>query len=261
MQHLQKLSKKLRNIYRAIGIIGFIFISISFILFLLGKRNTASSLFEYVFSIVFYACVILCFFLIIIKPERLEYFAIISFAYSFMMISNNPAIILAIPMAFIGIATLTLRGFFTKRKILKISLLIIIYLTLIFSNLRFGFSDFLNSFLDLLACFFLVTVLLVFIQRYIKLKVHQTYVPIFDLTEYKDLTEQDKKIIKLLNDGEKYDWIAGNLKIATPTLKKKVRRIFDILDVSDLVNFHVIIGGRQIIYTKEELDVWKEENN
>ena len=93
------------------------------------------------------------------------------------------------------------------------------------------------------------------------MKVHQTYVPIFDLTEYKDLTEQDKKIIKLLNDGEKYDWIAGNLKIATPTLKKKVRRIFDILDVSDLVNFHVIIGGRQIIYTKEELDVWKEENN
>jgi hypothetical protein len=260
MPKLPILSKKTRTIYRLIGITGCILLSISFILFILGKRNIASSTFDYFFSIAFYICIISCFVLIIIKPECLEFLAFASFIYSFLMISNNPANVLAVPMTFIGIATLALRGFFDKKKGLKITLLAIIYLALIVSNLRFGFQSFFDSFLDLLAGFLLLSVLFIFVQRYFKIKAHQTFFPYFNLTEYTELTEQDKAIIKLLNDGEKYDWIAGNLKIATPTLKKKVRRIFDILGVADLISFHTAIGGRKIIYTEEELEVWKKEN-
>ena len=67
------------------------------------------------------------------------------------------------------------------------------------------------------------------------------------------------KLLKL------YEWIAGNQGIATSTLKKHVKRIFEILDVSDLVEFHAQFGGIEIIYTEEELHEWKkrflEENH
>ena len=56
-----------------------------------------------------------------------------------------------------------------------------------------------------------------------------------------------------------YDWIAGLQGISTPTVKKHVKRIFEILEVVDLIDFHAQFGGFTIIYTKEELLEWKKK--
>ena len=78
------------------------------------------------------------------------------------------------------------------------------------------------------------------------------------MTKYTELKDEDKTIIKFLKEGQKYDWIAGSQGIATSTLKKHVKRIFKILDVADLVEFHAEFSGREIIYTKQELLEWKK---
>lgn len=81
---------------------------------------------------------------------------------------------------------------------------------------------------------------------------------ILDLTQYEELSDQDKTIIRYLKEGQKYDWIAGALGIATPTVKKHIKRIFEILGVIDLIDFHAKFSNSSIIYTKEELLEWKK---
>ena len=152
----------------------------------------------------------------------------------------------------IGLIILQIRGFFRKKKILKLSVLAAIFVICLCSELRFGFSVFINSFLDILASSFLMVVLFIFVQRYIKLITPYKLIPVCNFSDYEELTEQDKEIIRLLKEGQKYDWIAGHLGMATPTLKKKVRKIFEILDVPDLTGFHAKFSADEMIFTKEE---------
>ena len=254
------LPKKTRFIYRIIGIGGCLLVFVSFAMFIFGKRNLATSTFDYIFSIIFYLFVISCFILIIIKPERLEFLSLVSFLYCILMLYSHPSNIFSVIMFSIGLITLQIRGFFRKKKILKLSVLGSLFILCLCSELRFGFSVFINSFLDILASSFLMVVIFIFVQRYIKLITPYKLIPVCNFSDYDELTEQDKEIIRLLKEGQKYDWIAGHLGMATPTLKKKVRKIFEILDVPDLTGFHAKFSAKDMIFTKEEFIEWKKNN-
>lgn len=97
------------------------------------------------------------------------------------------------------------------------------------------------------------------IQKYFYLLKQNNIPRILDLTTYKELTDQDRTIIKLLREGQKYDWIAGHLGMATSTLKKRVKNIFEILGVADLIDFHAQLGTLTFVYTKKELLEWKKK--
>ncbi|MCR4736312.1 MAG: hypothetical protein K5829_15050 [Treponema sp.] len=176
------------------------------------------------------------------------------------MLYSHPSNIFSVIMFCIGLITLQIRGFFIKRKKLKLSILFILFYTTLCSELRFGFSTFINSFLDITGAMFLMLLLFIFVQRYIKIRKPYELIPVCDFSTYDELTEQDKEIIKLLKDGQKYDWIAGKLGMATPTLKKKVHRIFEILDVPDLIGFHAQFSASDMVFTKQELLEWKKKN-
>ena len=154
--------------------------------------------------------------------------------------------------------TLNLRGFFRKRKFLKLSLLFVSYFIALFTEIRFGFNTFFQSLLLHLAAFFISSICAILINKR-HAEMQNSIVPkILDLTEYDQLSDQDRTIIKLLKEGQKYDWIAGHLGIATSTLKKRVKNIFEILGVVDLIDFHAQLGTLTFIYTKEELLGWKK---
>ena len=266
-----KLSKRYKMIYRVIGCIGLLLLITSIftdtILIFRGGLDSLS-LEQKInhlicFGINFFSIVL--FLLIILKPERCEFFALISIIYTFEILIVNVSNLISVFMAILAIVVLVMRGFFIKKKYLKIAILAILYIGALCTEIRFGLVDFITSLLNNIAAFFISAIIFLFIQKYLA-SITSRYEPrILDLTKYKDLTALDKEIIKLLKEGQKYEWIAGNQGIATSTLKKHVKRIFEILDVADLVEFHAQFGGIEIIYTEEELHEWKkrflEENH
>ena len=266
-----KISQHYKKIYRLIGCGGLILLLASLItnsIIVINNGIQAFNKEEIFFLILKFSINILAsiaFIEIIIKPERCEFFALISLIYTFDILIANAANLISVFMAILAIVVLTMRGFFVKKKTLKIIILSSLYILALCTEIRFGRVAFIGSVLNNIAAFFISAIIFLFIQKYLA-SITSRYEPrILDLTKYKDLTALDKEIIKLLKEGQKYEWIAGNQGIATSTLKKHVKRIFEILDVADLVEFHAEFGGREVIYTKEELHEWKkrflEENH
>ncbi|MCR4735060.1 MAG: hypothetical protein K5829_08670 [Treponema sp.] len=259
------LSKRYQAYYRVIGVIGLLLLLASLLLnitiILKGEQKDAPNNYIVVVTIRLFLNIIseVFFIIIIIKPERCEFFAHISLIYTYFILITDKINLIAVFMAILGITVLKMRGFFIAKKQLKISILVFLYTASLCTEIRFGKAIFLEAVLHNLAAFFISGITFLFIQKYLT-SITNRYEPrILDLTKYKELNEQDKEIIKFLKEGQKYDWIAGSQGIATSTLKKHVKRIFEILDVTDLVDFHAEFGGREIIYKKEELIEWKKK--
>lgn len=167
--------------------------------------------------------------------------------------------LISVFMAMLCIVSLYARGFFIKKMKFKIILFFAIYLLALSTEIRFGYTIFIETLLLNIGAFFTLYLSAVLIEKQIRLLNNNNIPKIIDLTQYKELSEQDKIIIQHLKNGQKYDWIAGSLGIATPTVKKHVKRIFRILDVVDLIDFHAKLGSFIFIYTKEELLAWKKK--
>ena len=258
----KKLSPKYKKLFRLIGIIGFVLLLISCIhkiiivsIYGFSVENSKMHLLK-ILSLNFFCSFL--FFLIILKPERLEFFSLISFVYMIDIIIADNDNIISVFMFVLCIITLNSRGFFIKKKKLKISLIILFYLIALLTEIRFGFNTFFQSLLLHLAAFFITGICVILIKKQFFSMQYRNIENILDLTKYEELSDQDKTIIRYLKEGQKYDWIAGALGIATPTVKKHIKRIFEILGVIDLIDFHAKFSSSSIIYTKEELLEWKK---
>ena len=259
----KKISKRFKKIYRIIGIFGIILLTVSTISKLIhfclyGFTETQTEI-EFYASLLVNTISIILFILIVIKPERLEFCSIISFVYMIEILVLNCHNIMSVLMAILCIITLNIRGFFIRKKTLKISLFVLSYLVALLTEIRFSFTSFFETFMMNLGAFFVLTVCALMVQKQFELIKNQSISQILDLTKYEDLSDQDKEIIRHIKEGQKYDWIAGYLKISTPTLKRYVKRIFEIIDVIDLIDFHAKYSATTIIYTKEELLTWKKK--
>ena len=258
----KRISKQYMKIYRIIGILGIILLAVSTIykivyFFLYGFTESQQEIEFYALIFVNTISIIL-FILTVVKPERLEFYSIISFVYMLEILILNCHNIMSVLMAILCIITLDIRGFFIRKKTLKISLFVLSYLLALLTEIRFGFAFFIETFIMNFGAFFVLAVCGLMVQKQFELMKNQSSSQILDLTKYNDLSEQDKEIIHLIKEGQKYDWIAGYLKISTPTLKRHVKRIFELLDVVDLIDFHANFSGCTIIYTKDELLEWKK---
>ncbi len=256
------LSSKYKKLFRIIGILGIILLLFScthklFIIFKYGfsEDNPKIELYKSIF--LNFICTIL-FFLIILKPERLEFFSLMSFVYMIEILIADSQNLIPMFMLMLCIITLNIRGFFTKKKSLKISFLVLSYIIALTTQIRFGLNIFILSLLSHLAAIFITGICAILIQKQFSTLKNRAIPSILDLTQYEELSDQDKTIIRYLKEGQKYDWIAGALGIATPTVKKHIKRIFKILGVIDLIDFHAKFSNSSIIYTKEELLEWKK---
>ena len=259
----KRISKRFIKIYRIIGIIGFFLLIVStiskIIHFCLYGFTESQTEIEFYALIFVNTIAIISFILIVIKPERLEFYSIISFVYMIAILVLNYHNIMSVLMAILCIITLNIRGFFIRKKALKISLFVLSYLLALLTEIRFSFALFFETFMMNLGAFFVLIVYALMVQKQFELLKNQSISQILDLTKYEELSEQDKEIIRHIKEGQKYDWIAGYLKISTPTLKRYVKRIFEIIDVIDLIDFHAKYSATTIIYTKEELLTWKKK--
>ncbi len=194
-----------------------------------------------------FLCLII-FITLLFVPQCIEFVAIIAFYFSFIYMLN-PSLEkkpLGNALYVLGVSSLVIRGLFRKHTRIKVYITIIVYCSLILSNLRFGFDTFIDSFLDSLGYILAYGISMVFFVHFLR-SVHMSKImKIWDLSQYSDLTERDKQwLTDILND-KKYEDIAKESGITIGTLKNRMHQIFTIIGVPDKVSLLATYGGYEI---------------
>lgn len=248
------LTEKYKTYYRILSILGIIFLTIYNISFFINflKTKQVSNFYgiKHVESFSFYVNLfaIFGFVFTLFYPEKLEMYSLISFVYSIFITITSPENIISILMLFLGLITLSIRGFFYNTRKLKLSIIAIIYVLIELTNLRYGEKIFISSFFKKLIAMFLLFVIFTFEKRNSENNVEKKLNIPIDLSIYNDLNQEDFIIIKYLLLGNKYSAIATELKISIPTVKKRTKKIFNILGVPDLIGFHSKFNGRELLF-------------
>lgn len=168
---------------------------------------------------------------LIIFPYKFESIAVFAFLYTGILLYADPLNLICVPMYFLGILSLYLRGLLKSRKRLKIILLSIGAGIMLFSNIRYGWIFFLEDFVSKITC--CIVCILIFMFFVMEKSRARDNNPVLDLTVYTELTERDKEWIELALSQEKYDTIARKYNLSPNYVKNRMRVIFKILGVPD----------------------------
>lgn len=169
-------------------------------------------------------------------PQRFGGLSFIAYMYSFLIILFEPSNYMGILMFFLGTTLLCARGLMNKHKKIKTVFISVFFILLNLSYIRFGFSYFLNHFFETLGVV-LVLCLIIFLMRgyYINTLVYEDKK--LNLALYPKLTERDCRVLKKIQIGEKYVFIAKEEGLTEGSLKNRLHVIFDTLETGDKQGF------------------------
>ena len=204
-----------------------------------SPRSTVSDC-ENILSIVLFT-------ILIIYPQKIEFFSFISFYYSIDIIvseKNNP---MGIIMYFLGISVLYARGFFIKKKSLKLIFIFILLFVLIFINTTFNKTQFCSFILDTCAYLFLLTLIIFFVQFGYANNESSSH-KVLNLAEFSGLKEEDIPLLQGVLDNKQYKLIASELKKTEGTIRNRLNRIYDILQVWDKQGFIACYYDCKIVF-------------
>lgn len=246
-------NKKFLFLYRLASVIAIVILILSSIRsIIMGFENGFKKDLLSTLSIVINIISSLLLIIVIIAPQKIAIFSIVSFFYSFLILIMEPENQMGIFMYFLGITTLCVRGFFTKKNLFKSIFCLIVFLGLVFSELRFGKERFLNSLIQKLGYFFVFFVTTFFIHLYLlnldKLKKLEK---ILDLKDYPTLNKRDANWLIEIMEGKKYDFIAIQSNLSLGTVKNRLKYIFEILEVGDKIGFMNKYSEFEIRFGKE----------
>lgn len=193
--------------------------------------------------------------LLALYPQKLGFITAASFYYAFVgtvLEINNP---MGICMFFLGVAVLYIRGEFfinTKRKVF---LIILFYIAIILSELRFGIKVFFKELLFKTAYSLVLGIpTFLFIET---VEYHRTpridNSKILNLANYPGLVKNDILLLKEVLEKKQYKEIAMDLYRAEGTIRNRLNKIYDILGVMDRMGFISTYMGYEIIFQKDEL--------
>ncbi|MDR2575282.1 MAG: LuxR C-terminal-related transcriptional regulator [Treponema sp.] len=134
----------------------------------------------------------------------------------------------------------------TRRRI-KVSVIIIMLLVAIISQmLLLGITVFLENTLEALVFGLVVAITVVLLLNEWRFQQEEHKEMTLRLPS-KVFTDKDVSILKKILSGEKYDTIARDTGQSINTLKKHVRRLFNMLQVSDRTSFMSLYAKHQVI--------------
>lgn len=189
---------------------------------------------------------IIAFLFLYLFPQKLELLSLMSFWYSidiFIFDSNN---YLGILMYFLGFTLLYVRGYFLKRKKIKILFFHFIFVILIILHSLLNSNNWLGYVIDCLAYIFILCLISIFqnITTSQKIASYKT----LNLAEYSSLKESDVQLLEAVLDNKQYKVIAIESKKTEGAIRNRLNRIYDILDVFDKQGFLASYYGCQIVY-------------
>ncbi|MCL2602058.1 MAG: hypothetical protein FWD91_04510 [Treponema sp.] len=137
---------------------------------------------------------------------------------------------------FFGYVFLFRMGFFKSHEVLKLSSGMLLLMGAIASQYRLATGVFGSRILHFSLIFLLLFFVTVILRPEIHLIRKSRREPVLRLKASR-FTEKDAEILRKILEGKKYEAIALEEGKSIPTFKRYVRRLFDMLQVSDRVSF------------------------
>lgn len=200
-------------------------------------------------TIILNLCCIICFSILLFHPEKLIALSIISGLYALYIFIDEPSNQMGILMALLCFYTLNIRNFFYKNKFPKIVVLVWLFTSAIFSEIRFGINTFLSSIFDSLAFLFIIILILFFFkeQQLLALK-KQSSIKILNLFPYIGTRKEDVQLLKLVLEKKQYLEISQIVFRTEGTVRNRLNKLYDILGVADRIGFVTTYVGYEIVY-------------
>lgn len=192
--------------------------------------------------LIYFASAIVLIFAFVV-PAEFWLFGALAVIYSAAVLFDQPQNNMGILIFITGILVLALTGFFRKKGKIKTALFTLLYVVLIFSELRFGLKIFVSSLISKSLFFFTLVVIILLSFRLALGKLIFTGDKILDLSEFPDLTLRDAEWIELILKETKYDTIARLYGLTEGTVKNNFGRIYRIIGVRDRIHFMSVYGA------------------
>ncbi len=207
-----------------------------------------------------------CFILLFFNPDKLPLFSLVSFGYgasNLIAPGSDGEIGIGFSMLLLGFSALWVRGFFKKKKTIKILFFIFLLLLLLVMNLLYNINVFERVLRYILGYSLIFAVIILMISKFFIESKYSTLSgrKILDLRDKISnglLKERDIKWLKQILNGEKYSVIARESAVSDGTMRNRIMEVFKIIGTSDKKQFIAIYSDALIISTKEEFQAWKD---
>lgn len=186
--------------------------------------------------------------LLIIFPEKLEFLAFLSMAYSILHVIFLPFELLALAWQELFIVILFLRGFFRRAAKVKGIILVLVFLVAFFCNVRLGFFPFLK----LCLWYGGTSLILLFISISIfQMKKQKSSFPqVLNLCEFESIEGRDFEWLLMVQQGERYKEIALKYNVKEQSVKNRLFKLYKILGVGDRRGFLTTYCDYKITFEK-----------
>ncbi len=238
MNNYNVYSKKVKIIFRIISSIAILILIISNVNKILsfGPKDLINQKIEF-FTAILNCVAIVLFSLFIIFPSKLGICSGISLLYGSLILVFEPYNNLGILLFFLAVLILDIRGY-NKNKYVFGIISTSIYIILVLSELRFGFSIFLQCVIEKLAYTFILFLLAFFGKVHITdLLNSRASNKTLDIQNYPVLKRRDAEWLGKILNGEKYEAIAIESKMNIGSVKNRLMIIFKELGVGDKQGF------------------------
>lgn len=190
-----------------------------------------------------------CFILLIIFPQKFSLISLMSFLYALFIFLDEPLNLMGPLMALLSYVTLDVRYFLKKNRIPKTIIFIAILSCALLSEIRFGFYVFFNSLFDIIATTFVISLSLFFIKTKISIDVASSLQPkILVLSSFPNTNEKDVDLLKYVLQNKQYKEIAQLTFRTEVTIRNRLNKIYDILQVGDRIGFLTMYTGYEITF-------------
>lgn len=240
-------SEKTKKIIRIISIVTIIILLTSNIKTLVLNEFDINSIIKFCQN----SFVIVLTVFLLIYPAKLSLIAIMAFQYSFVFQYQSSTSIMSILMFMLGCSVLLMRGFFNQKKAIKFVIVMVPFILLYLSELRFGVTDFLNSSIYQFGYIFVVLLIIFFLDIY-KTNLLSNNEKVLNLSNFEGLKKRDADWLQRIQSKEKYDCIAIDYKMSIGSVKNRLKIIFDTLEVGDKTGFLNKYSDYKIIFEQPE---------
>lgn len=195
--------------------------------------------------ITIFLCVILFF-----NPVKFELISICTFLYSSISIFYEIENLMGILMFFFGTSIIAYRGFFKTNKTKKVIIICLVFLSLLLSEIRFGFHYFIEATIYKVGLLFIIIGIFFFLlflfSETKKTELNKT----LDLSIYPNLTLRDTLWLKDIINKKAYKEIAYENNMTVGSVKNRLKIIFSTLQVGDKTGFLNRYSDYSIIFNQ-----------
>ncbi len=244
-------SRKIKNLLRILSLVAVVVLLISNIFTLLSFifQYTDKSKFYCMTSIALNSFVIIFFILLIIHPEKIGFISLACILYDFMIYFFEEINPMGCLMYILAMIILYVRGFFERKRKVKIIICVCSFLILSCLRLRFGISVFINSFIEdmgyTLVFFFAFFFLASYLFR------NKDNEKILNIAKFPELKENDAEMLRRVLANQQYKVIAIDLKQKEGSVRNRLNKVYDILGVEDKIGFITSYKGFEVSYVPE----------